>query len=409
MYRDTVVVSAENAVGSPGRVAVEFVVHPCIVAPIALDAQFTDSLTTRDCTAPHRSTGFARLYSFAANANDSVSITMSSTPVNAYVVLDSTGLESAPPLALNDNCGGSGRDACVRYQRVATAGTYLIEATSAGTGQTGTFTLSVTRPRAPTGPASLVQLRSDSTTAIPLGGSTDQTSVVVRGVLADPDPADSLRLEVELQPVGTAFTGTPNHTGARVANGQTAFVGVPGLANNTGYRWQARTADQTGRVSDWTAFDGNPESPPDFSTSVPVPPNAPTGLAQFQSDAVTPIAVGGTAAGRSVIFKATVTDPNPGDQLRLDIEAKPVGTPFTGIPSGSGAPVVSGTVATGTVAGLSDNASYHWQARVVDQTGRAGPWASFGGNSESATDFSVAVAATKLVFSAIPWPASRRT
>ena len=28
VYRDTVVVSAENAVGSPGRVAVEFVVHP---------------------------------------------------------------------------------------------------------------------------------------------------------------------------------------------------------------------------------------------------------------------------------------------------------------------------------------------------------------------------------------------
>src|SRR2546426_1939661 len=57
------------------------------------------------------------------------------------------------------------------------------------------------------------QLRRDSTTAIPLGGSTDQSSVVLRGVLADPDPADSLRLEVEVQPVGTAFTGrSEEHT-----------------------------------------------------------------------------------------------------------------------------------------------------------------------------------------------------
>jgi len=195
IYRDTVVVAAENAAGSPGRVPVEFVVHPCLAVPIVPPAQLTDSITTWDCAAPHRPTGFARVYAFSAQANDSISVVMSSTPLNAYLVLDSSTTPTAPPLALNDSCSGGGRDACLRYQLLRTAGTYLIEATSAASGESGRFTLSVTRPRAPTGPTTLAQLRADSLTAVPPGGSTDQATIVLRGVLADPDQSDSLRLE----------------------------------------------------------------------------------------------------------------------------------------------------------------------------------------------------------------------
>src|SRR3989442_16006819 len=154
-------------------------VHPCTPVSLVLNAQLTDSLTTTDCVAPHRASSFARLYRFDARANDSISVVMSSTPVDAYVVLDSSAAATAPFLTSNDTCA-TGRDACVRYQRIETAGTYWIEATSAGIGQTGVFTLSVTRPRAPAGPTSLVQLRRDSTTAIPLGGSTDQSSEIGR-------------------------------------------------------------------------------------------------------------------------------------------------------------------------------------------------------------------------------------
>src|SRR5216684_2617502 len=63
-----VIVSAENAAGSPGRVPVEFVVHPCMPVAIVPDVQVSDSITTRDCAAPHRSASFARLYSFTAPA-----------------------------------------------------------------------------------------------------------------------------------------------------------------------------------------------------------------------------------------------------------------------------------------------------------------------------------------------------
>src|SRR5437016_10098167 len=44
---------------------------------------------------------------------------------------------------------------------------------------------------------SLMQLRTDSLTVVPLGGPTDQATVVLRGLLADPDSGDSLRLRSE--------------------------------------------------------------------------------------------------------------------------------------------------------------------------------------------------------------------
>src|SRR5438093_1593189 len=287
IYRDTVVVAAENAAGSPGRVPVEFVVHPCLAVPIVPPAQLTDSITTWDCAAPHRPTGFARVYAFSAQANDSISVVMSSTPLNAYLVLDSSTTPTAPPLALNDSCSGGGRDACLPYQLLRTAGTYLIEATSAASGETGRFTLSVTRPRPPAAPASLAQLRTDSVTSVPVGGSTDQAGIVLRGVVSDPDLSDTLRLEVEVQPVGTPFSGVATAASGRLAAGVSAFVAVGGLANNTAYHWQARTVDQTGRASAWTAFGANAETDGDVVTTIPQPPAPPTDTVQFQSDGVT--------------------------------------------------------------------------------------------------------------------------
>ncbi|PYO16366.1 MAG: hypothetical protein DMD31_02785 [Gemmatimonadetes bacterium] len=131
------------------------------------------------------------------------------------------------------------------------------------------------------------------------------------------------------------------------------------------------------------------------------PPDPPTALAQLQSDGSTAIAVGGTATSRSVVFRGGVSDP-AGGQLRLEVEVEPVGTAFTGASSGSGGAVASGGSATATVAGLSDNAAYHWQARTVDQAGDASAWAAFGGNAETEADFRVALAGTQLVFTVQP-------
>src|SRR3989442_14324959 len=78
-----------------------------------------------------------------------------------------------------------------------------------------------------------------------------------------------------------------------------------------------------------------------------------------------------------------------------------MGVAFTGNANGfSGAAVANGGVATATAVGLSDSTSYHWQARAVDQTARAGPCVPFGDNTSP--DFRVAGAVTQLAFTIQP-------
>src|SRR5439155_1537171 len=266
-YQDSVIVSAGNAAGSPAAVPVEFVVHPCDAAAIALDAQLSDSLTRQSCAAPHRTGSFAQLYTFTGRAGDSVSIVMSAPILDGYVVLDTATTSDAPPLAQNDQCV-AGPGACLLYQVLRAAGPYTIEATSGPPAATGLFTLSVTRPRPPSGPDALAQLPSDGGTAIPVGGSGRSRSAVFKGTVTDPNPSDVVRLEVEVEPLGTAFTGVPNGSGAAVANGTIATATVAGLTDNVSYHWQARAVDQTGRAGPWASFGGNAETAADFKVAM---------------------------------------------------------------------------------------------------------------------------------------------
>jgi len=186
VYRDTVIVSADEATGSPVSVPVEFVVRPCVVTSITPDVQLSDSLTLRDCAAPHQVGGVARLYGVTTNGGDSISVVMSSAALDAYLVLDSSLAGTALPMAHATK---------LRYQLLPTAGTFVIEATTSAPAQTGPFTLSVTRPHAPNSPDSLNQSRADSVSAAPLGGVVDQTVVVLGATVSDVD-SDSLRIEL---------------------------------------------------------------------------------------------------------------------------------------------------------------------------------------------------------------------
>src|SRR5437667_7735142 len=168
---------------------------------------------------------------------------MSAPILDGYVVLDTATTSDTPPLAQNDQCV-AGPGACLLHQVLRAAGPYTIEATSGPPAATGLFTLSVTRPRPPSGPDALVQLTSDGMTAIQVGGSVDQPSVVLRGTVSDPDVGDTLRLQVEALPVSTAFTGTPTAVSDRTSSGQRPTVTLTGLADNTSYHWRARTLDQ---------------------------------------------------------------------------------------------------------------------------------------------------------------------
>jgi hypothetical protein len=101
---------------------------------------------------------------------------------------------------------------------------------------------------------------------------TPETEVVFRGKVDDPNDADLVRLEIELEPLGSPFTGVATHASDFVSangNGTQTSVRAGGLTNNTGYRWQARTCDNTGRCSVWLQFGNNAESAADFTVVTP--------------------------------------------------------------------------------------------------------------------------------------------
>ncbi|KKH48881.1 N-acetylmuramoyl-L-alanine amidase [Methanosarcina sp. 1.H.A.2.2] len=122
-------------------------------------------------------------------------------------------------------------------------------------------------------PASLSQYNSDELTEIPLGGTTTENSVIMKGVVLDPN-GDKVQLEVEVKPLGTAFTGTPTKTSSLVASGSTASVTCTGLSNGQ-YHWQARAKNSAGVTGSWLSAGGNSEDKPDFIVK-PVTPTRDT-------------------------------------------------------------------------------------------------------------------------------------
>jgi hypothetical protein len=392
VYSDTIVVMARSPARGEARIPIQFAIHPCSLQPISLDVEVARTLDRADCTGPHRSAMFADLYSFTGSAGDSVSVELESAEFAPYLILDTATAPSVPPLAESGICTYAPGKPCLRYQRLPRNGTFVIEATTAVAGDSGAYLLRLFRPRPPSQVDSLTQLRGDSITAIPTGGVSADSTIVLRGTASDPDGGDSLRLEVEVRPVDAAFTGAATATGAFVPAGGRAVARVSALSDNTAYHWRARVTDQTGRASAWTDYGGNPESAADLSMAVNDGPTAPTGLGQFKSDSLAPMAVGGMTDEATAVFRAIVLDPDPGDSLRLDVEVRPLGTPFNGVPTASSVLVASGAVAFATVAGLGNQTEYHWHARAMDRSGRAGPWSAFGDNDEGSADFHISVA-----------------
>jgi hypothetical protein len=87
----------------------------------------------------------------------------------------------------------------------------------------------------------------------------------MRAVVRD-TAAATLRLEVEVRPVGTAFEGLATATSDATPNGAAAYVPVNGLQDNTAYHWQARAQG----ASAWQSYGGNSENAADVRVAVPV-------------------------------------------------------------------------------------------------------------------------------------------
>jgi hypothetical protein len=336
---------------------------------------------------------------------DSLVLQVEVQPVDSALSGNPTGTSSAVTVGDTAIVEVGGLDDDTEYRWLARAIDHTGRASgwaSFGANPIDSADFRISVPNPPNPPEDLGQYRSDAITVIPLGQATTERSVVLDGVLTDPDLSDNLRLEVEVNPVGVAFTGTANGSSVLAGNGQRALVSIPGLDDDTEYHWQARVVDQDMNISEWRQFGDNPETEADFAIAVPEEPYSPIYLRQLRADGTTEIAVGDTIDENTVIERATVNDPDPGSLLRLQTETRPLGTPFTGFPTDSSTQVAAGATVSVTVTDLADDTPYHWRARVTDQDGNESAWVSFGDNANGDVDFAVAVPANGLGFATEP-------
>jgi hypothetical protein len=390
LHSGRIIFTASGAIGSPDTLPITYTIQPCVETLVpTLDTMVTSSIALSDCGAPQRPGRHAKLYAVQATAGDTLSLRLTSAAFNAFLIL--TNSSGATVLDSTDACGAVGTACIINFPVTATA-RYVLEATTRDSGETGAFTMSAVRERAPSAPQAAGQFRKDSTVAIGVGAVTPQDTVVFKATLNDPNPSDSVRLEIEVAPVGSAFSNSASHQGNFVAvapGGRVVAVRAPALSENTGYHWQARTCDKTNRCSAWVSFGQNAETAPDFYVNAtPEDPPVPASIGQFTAGGA-PIAVGGNSGGGNVVLSGTVNDPDPGDQVRLEVEVRQVGSAFSNVMTAASTFGSLNRVASATV-GATLLLSYHWQVRTCDQMGRCSAWVTFPQptpNPESSADF----------------------
>ena len=275
-YKGHIIVSSPGATGSPETVDVTLTVGAaCSTSPVTPDAVINGDLKTQDCIAPKRAGSRADLFSFVAGAGDEMTLRMTAA-FNSYLILtDAAG----NIVAQNDECSGETRTACIKNFRIGSAGEYTVEATSSAPGETGAYTLSIVNEQEPAAPQGMGQFLKNGSTPIAIGGTTPEDAVVFKATISDQNDADTLHLELELEPLGSPLTNARTHQSVNVParNGNVTVSITAAVAMNTGYHWQARTCDRTGRCSAWVTFGQNAETAPDFSVAPAAPPPPPPG------------------------------------------------------------------------------------------------------------------------------------
>ncbi|HZE97387.1 MAG TPA: hypothetical protein VE981_10205 [Planctomycetota bacterium] len=101
-------------------------------------------------------------------------------------------------------------------------------------------------------PTGLAQLEIDGTTPVPIGGMV-RGAIIFSGNNGTNSLGNPVRLEVEVQPTGTAFANAPSVASVFGPSGAAAtmlFSGAP----TSDYHWQARTVDNFGVASTWVNF-----------------------------------------------------------------------------------------------------------------------------------------------------------
>lgn len=143
----------------------------------------------------------------------------------------------------------------------------------------------------PASPTALEQYKTNGTTVVSHGSSTNEVGVAMKFSMNASNASDILTPQVEVQETGTAFTNSPTATGTSLIYSGSPVLGVvnvSGLADSKSYHWQARVANPAG-YSAWVPLNvlGNT----DFSVVLPdtTPPNISLVAASLPTQSTTTI------------------------------------------------------------------------------------------------------------------------
>ncbi len=101
----------------------------------------------------------------------------------------------------------------------------------------------------PNPPTVLHQFKSDGITPITAGSTTNESVIILKGNLSDPD-GDQVKLQIELRRTTETFSGIVTYESSFIPSGSTATIFIAGLTNGA-YQWHGRTMDTIGNVSAW--------------------------------------------------------------------------------------------------------------------------------------------------------------
>ncbi len=272
-------------------------------------------------------------------------------------------------------CNGSGAawthtEICVKVPAGTPSGSQPTQVTSnTETSNSRAFTVASTGPNDPSG---LKQFKSDGLTELtPVGTGTNGTTIVLEGDVSA-GTSITMKLDVEVKAIGTAFNGTvtassTSVTGSSVANVQ---VTVPGLTNGTEYHWRARTRNvNTSETSSWVAFGGNPTGDGSGDGS---PANRDT----YVDTSGPSISIGSppscTAHSNVTDTDATISWSVTGESLAPASTTNQVryGTDST-LSTGSTVSLNTGTSPSESLTGLDPSTTYYYWVKSTDAVGNA--------------------------------------
>jgi hypothetical protein len=217
-----------------------------------------------------------------------------SPPSADYIVYFGSTQAATSDFVATGSCTGQGASwsntkICVKVPAGTPAGSQNTKVVGTASplyeSQRVSFTVVGTTPNVPdVGPGTNKgQYRTDGTTVISIGAYTNQSTVVFKADISS-SVSINMALQIEQQPVGTAFTCGAGACGAAVegtvggggaCNSCTSLAGarvdITGITDGSKH-WQARVKNTTtNEYSAWVSFGGNAESAADFIVDTAAP------------------------------------------------------------------------------------------------------------------------------------------